>query len=70
MTCPFVAEGAREPRGGDLLRNGGLCQLHPVGVNASGNGRQWDPREASFGGVHKHLQFYDFEKSRCSCRVF
>lgn len=62
----FVAE----PCVGDLLGNGGLCQLHPVERNAGGNGRQWDPREASFGGVDKHLPFYDFEKSRCSYRIF
>lgn len=55
---------------GDLLGNGGLCQLRPVEIDASGTGSQWDPREASSGGVGKHLQCGDGEKSRCSYRIF
>lgn len=65
MTC-FV----QKPRVGDILGNGGFCQLHHVEMNTSGLGSQRDLREASFGGVRKHLQFYYFEKSRCSYRVF
>lgn len=48
------------------LGRGGFCQRDHVEINTSGIDSQKDLRAASFGGVSEHLQFYYFEKSRCS----
>ena len=56
---------------GDLLGNGGFCQLGCVEISTGELVVRGIPaREASFGGVGKHLQFYYFQKSRCLYRVF